>query len=254
MKLRVGKTNVFILIYCTSIFSSIAVASDAINAEKDNENPSANNSISYGWDATLASKYIWQGFDYSNGGMVLQPEAYLTINDFTATVWINHDIVTNKSDEFDLYLQYDWSFPSHALSAGYAYYEYPQNEPHRDNWDASQEIYLDISIESTLTPSLSMHYDFDAGDGVYYALGVSHEYQVAAQSFSLAANLFYHDNYFESSGIPSFELNASTVLNTGSLTISPSVSYFHTWENGDFRGVNSAPEVWLFSVNIAKDY
>jgi len=254
MKKIIRKTNVFSLIFCTSIISNIAVASDANDIETDTENSSADNSISYGWDATLSSKYIWQGIDYSNGGMVLQPEAYITLNNFSATVWFNHDIETNKPDEFDLYLQYDWSFTKHALSAGYAYYEYPQNEPHRDNWDASQELYLDISVDRTLNPSLSMHYDFDTGKGTYYALGVSHDFDLARESFTLAANLFYHDDYFETSGIPSFELNASTNFSAGSLTISPSISYFHSWENGDFRGVNAVPDVWLFSVNIAKDY
>lgn len=254
MKKKVGKTNVFILIYCISTISSIAIASDAIYIKTDSEHPPADNSISFGWDASLASKYIWQGIDYSNGGVVFQPEAYLAINNFSATVWINHDIDTNKSDEIDLYLQYDWSFTDYALSAGYAYYDYPQNEPHRDNWEASQELYLDISIETELNPSLSIHYDFDAGEGAYYALGVSHDYEAAVADFSLAANLFYHDNYYETSGIPSFELNASTSFSSGSLTISPSVSYFHTWENGDFRDSNSVPGVWLFSVNIARDY
>jgi len=232
----------------------MAIASDSIDAETDNDNPQTANSVSYGWDATLASKYIWQGFDYSDGGSVLQPEAYLAVNNFSATVWINHDIDTNKTDELDLYLQYDWSLENYALSAGYAYYDYPQNEPHRDDWDASQELYLDISVDNKFNPSLSIHYDFDAGEGAYYALGVSHDYEVATKNLSLAANLFYHNNYFDTSGIPSFEINASTNFDAGSFTISPSISYFHTWENGDFRGANAVPDVWLFSVNIAQDY
>lgn len=254
MKKRFRDTNVFILIYCMSIFSSIAVAADVISTEIDNENTSADNSISFGWDVTLASKYIWQGFDYSNGGSVLQPEAHLSANNFSATLWFNHDVDTNKTDEFDLYLQYDRTISNYALSAGYAYYEYPQNEPHRDSWESSQELYLDISHSNAFNPSLSIHYDFDVGEGAYYALGVSHDYEAGAGSFALAANLFYHDGYYDVSGIPSFELNASTGFDVGSLTISPSISYFHTWENGDFRGVNAVPDTWLFLVNIARDY
>ncbi len=254
MNQRFRGGNVFSLIFCISIFSSIAMAADDISAEAGDEDLTTENSISFGWDVTLASKYVWQGFDYSNGGSVIQPEAYLAVNNFSATLWFNHDIDTNKSDEFDLYLQYDWSFSDYGLSAGYAYYDYPQNAPHRDGWDPSQELYLDISYVNALNPSLSVHYDFDMGEGAYYALGVSHDYEVAAASFTLAANLFYHDDYYDVSGIPSAEINANTAFEAGSLTISPSVSYFHTWENGDFRGISAVPDIWLFSINISKDY
>lgn len=243
----------FIIFFCMSIFSSIATASD-IKSEPSNESSTTESAMSFGWDASLASKYIWQGFDYSNGGMVLQPEAYLTVDNFSATLWFNHDIDTNKSDEFDLYLQYDWPFTNHGLSTGYAYYDYPQNEPHRDGWDASQELYMNISIEAPLSPSLSIHIDFDAGEGAYYALGVSHDYEITENIFTLAANIFYHDDYFDTSGIPSFELSASTSLNMTSFTISPSISYFHRWENGDFRGNDATQDVWLFSINIARNY
>ncbi len=42
-----------------------------------------------GVDVTVASKYIWQGLDYSNGKPVTQPELSVTYKDLSATVWLN---------------------------------------------------------------------------------------------------------------------------------------------------------------------
>lgn len=251
MKLRAEKTCPLIFLVCMLVFSSLSVAAEAGGIETEDVPATP---ISLGWDVTLASKYIWQGFDYSNGGSVLQPEVYLAVDNFSATLWVNYDVDTSKTDELDLYFQYDWSFPSYAVSAGYAYFDYPQNAPHRDNWDASQELYLDLSYDNELNPSLSVHYDFDMGEGAYYALGLSHNYELAAANFDVAANLFYHDDYYGVSGIPSAELNASTSFVAGDYSIAPSISYFHTWENGDFRGADAVTDKWLLSINIARDY
>ena len=84
--------------------------------------------LSAGWDVTIASKYLFQGIDYSEGKPVIQPEAILTVKGFSAILWFNHDLQTSKSNEFDLNLQYDIERENLTLTTGYAHLNYP----HRD--------------------------------------------------------------------------------------------------------------------------
>ena len=48
--------------------------------------------LSASWDVTIASKYLFQGIDYSEAKPVIQPEAILTVKGFSAILWFNHDL------------------------------------------------------------------------------------------------------------------------------------------------------------------
>lgn len=207
--------------------------------------------FSFGWDITLASKYLFQGRDYSDGEPVIQPEVILTYKDLSAILWFNHDLHKKESDEFDLYLQYNREIGNLTLTTGYGHFNYP----HREGWDPSQEVFIDLSYNSLLNPSLSIHYDFDAGGGSYSTLGIGHGIETPVGALSLGINLFYQGNYYELTGFPSMEFNGNMEYSIGSFTITPSVSYFLTWDNGDFREdgpEGTVPDTWLFSINVAQ--
>ena len=206
--------------------------------------------LSVGWDVTIASKYLFQGTDISEGKPVIQPEAILTVKGFSAILWFNYDLHTSKSNEFDLYLQYDIERENLTLTSGYAHYNYP----HRGGWEPSQEVFMNISYSAPLNPSLSIHYDFDAGKGSYYTFNINRDTASMIGELSLGMNLFYQSNYYESTGFPSVEFNISTEYPVRSFTISPSVSYFITWDNADFSGDSSVPDTWLFSLNIGQSF
>ncbi|MCC6545461.1 MAG: hypothetical protein IT392_13365, partial [Nitrospirae bacterium] len=160
------------------------------------------------------------------------------------------DLHTSKSNEFDLYLQYDIKRENLTLTTGYAHYNYP----HRDGWGPSQEVFMNIAYGASFNPSLSIHYDYDAGKGSYYTLSINHDVASLIGDLSLGTNLFYQSNYYESSGFPSVEFNISSEYPVRSFTISPSVSYFLTWDNADFSGDSSVPDTWLFSLNIGQSF
>ena len=101
--------------------------------------PEPPSTFSIGWDVTLASKYLFQGIDYSDGKPVVQPEVILTVKDFSAIIWFNHNLDTGKSNEFDLYLQYDLEREDFTLTTGYAHYNYP----HRKDWDPNEEVFVE---------------------------------------------------------------------------------------------------------------
>jgi hypothetical protein len=207
-------------------------------------------SFALSWDVTLASNYIFQGIDYSDGEPVVQPEVILSAKDFSAIFWFNHDLHTHDSNEFDFYLQHDWQIQDLSLTAGYARYDYPT----RDGWDPSQEIYADLSYSAPMNPSVSIHYDFDAGKGSYTTLGISREKETLFGTSSLEINLFYQNHYYGTTGFPAMEFKGSTGYPIGSFTVTPSLSYYMTWDNGDFQGDTALPDPWLYSINISQSF
>ncbi|MBI5097028.1 MAG: hypothetical protein HZB32_05230 [Nitrospirae bacterium] len=162
--------------------------------EPEGLEPEPPSSFSIGWDVTIASKYLFQGRDYSNNKPVDQPEVILTLKDFAAIL---------------------------------------------------------------LNPSLSIHYDFDAGDGYYATLGVSHGIETSIGALTPRIKLFYQANYYELTGFPSAEFNGTLEYSIGFFSISPSISYFLTWNNGDFQAdgpEGTVPDTWLFSINAAQSF
>jgi hypothetical protein len=107
---------------------------------------------------------------------------------------------------------------------------------------------------------LSVHYDFDAGMGSYSTLGVSHGFERKAGTLTLGANLFYQDHYYGLTGFPSTEWNVHFeralhgTAPFGGTTITPSISRFVTWKNGDFRDENEVASNWLFSLSLSRDF
>lgn len=198
-------------------------------------------------DVTFASKYIWQGLDYSDGKPVIQPEVSFGYKELSATVWFNYNIDKKVLDEMDLYLQYSKSLEALNITGGYAHFNYP----HRDGWKPSEEVFATMSYSALIKPSLEIHYDFGAGKGTYYNLGLSHDHETKLGVISLASVLHYHNNYYNMSGCPSLEFHLNDAYTTGSLTITPSISYFLTWNNVDYKDVGNNT---VFSINTAWNF
>jgi len=199
---------------------------------------------------TFASRYLFQGIDYSNAKPVFNPEADLVAGPLKAKLWINHDLDLGVSNEFDLSVLHEWTAKKFSFATGYTYLWYP----HRDGWDPSQEFYLEASREGVLNPTLSVHYDFDAGMGSYSTFGMSRSIERHVGTVSLGANIFYQDHYYGLSGFPASEWNVHFEKSVKKTTITPSVSRFVTWENGDFRDENAVKSAWLFSFQVARDF
>jgi hypothetical protein len=192
----------------------------------------AESGVSASGDLTTASRYLFQGFDYSDG---------------TANIWGNYHADHGEFDEVDISLKVERSLGSISAAAGYMNLQYPN----RTGWDPSQEVFVDLGLDAGLSPKLSVHYDFDVGKGTYTTLGVSHS---VGHSISLATNLFYQGRYYGMTGFPAAELKASWEHSTGAYTFTPAISYFATWENGDFKDVGAVPSAWLFALNVARAF
>jgi len=84
--------------------------------------------FSVSWDATMATRYVFQGFDYSNSNPVVQPELILNVKDFSGTVWFNQDLETGLADEFDFNFKYVRTVCDFSVAAGYTRSVYPHRE------------------------------------------------------------------------------------------------------------------------------
>jgi hypothetical protein len=238
-------------------FASMAFGQTAPSGNMEPEDPAPSEApaqsdtpvspLSASGDLTVASRYLFQGFDYSDGQAVVQPNASVVFRHLTANIWGNYQVNLQEFNEFDFSLKVDQTFGKLSASAGYVNLQYPN----RPTWEPSQEFCLDLGLEAAFSPTLSVHYDFDKGKGTYTTLGLSHP---IGSSVSLATNVFYQGRYYEVTGFPAAEFKASWEHSLGAYTFTPALSYFATWANGDFKDGGAVPSNWLFALNVARTF
>ena len=161
--------------------SILAAGIPAAMAEE--EAPSADFSVG------LYSKYIWRGYELSDGSMVIQPSLSVSYKGFGANLWANLDTDlygedTHKWVETDLTLSYDGSHGMLGYGAGWIYYAI-----NADGDTDTQEFYATLSLDVLLAPSLTIYYDTDNFQGDWYALlAIGHSFELA-ESISLDLGL-----------------------------------------------------------------
>lgn len=203
--------------------------------------------VRFEWDATYASWYSFQGFDYSNHRPVLQPELSATMSGFSVGVWGNLDQSQGELNEMDATFRWDGEAGRVSGGLGYVHLQYPN----RTGWNPSQELLGEISLDALLQPSASVHWDVDQGRGAYATLGIGGEIPLASTSAVLAAKLYAQDRYYGVTGISALETRAGVRRVWGGMTWEPALSRLWSWENGDLRGPNAIASSWLFSVSVA---
>lgn len=194
--------------------------------------------FSVGADLTYTSEYMWRGLHVSDDS--LQWDYFVSYKGFTGTVWYSMDM-TDQNDnrgriiETDYALDYsgDLGFLSPKLSklgysVGYIYYAFPQGDE-----DNTQEIYMGLSYDTFLSPSLTAYFDIEQQGGCYLELGLSHTFPLPyGASLDLAGALGYSvgedgegDGYYKDSGLT--HAQATVTLNYSLLphvTLSPFAS------------------------------
>jgi uncharacterized protein (TIGR02001 family) len=141
---------------------------------------------------TLASKYIWRGYEQSKDSLVIQPSLTLGFKGFEANVWGNLDTDDKFTgadktnwNETDLTLSYTRKVGPANLTGGYIYYSL-------DKVDDSQELFLKIAGDVLLTPTLSIYREIANYPGWYLNLGVSHSLNLTKEiTLDLGASVGY---------------------------------------------------------------
>lgn len=198
------------------------------------------------WEITGASRYSFQGIDYSDGGSVLQPQVSGQIRGISLGIWANADQARREINEIDLTLQAEWNTGPWSGAFGYANLQYP----HRD-WEPTHELLAGLGLEAPLNPSLGVHWDVAAGQGRYWTFGLDHEIPWRGAGVGFGVKLYAHDHYYGISGIPALETGISLSSPVGVVMLRPALLRMWTWENGGFRDEEALPASWVLSVTLS---
>ncbi len=163
----------------------------AVPAFGEEDKPSADLSVS------LLSAYIWRGQQLSKNSLVIQPSATFSYKGFSANIWANYDTdlyddieSLDNLTETDYTLSYDHDFGLVSASVGYIYYALDQALD-------SQEFYVSASLNTFLSPTLTVYREFAHYSSTYITLEVSHSIPVVQDislDFSLLGSALFSDD------------------------------------------------------------
>ncbi len=160
------------------------------------ERPSADFSVS------ALSAYIWRGQELSRDSIVIQPSMTVGYSGFSANLWGNLDTEPYTSsdeeddssnwNETDLTLSYGRRFGPVGAELGYIYYAL-------DGIDDSQEVFLNLGLDTLLAPTLTVNKEFDHYPHWYILFDVSHAFEITdTVSLELSASASYLESDDES--------------------------------------------------------
>jgi len=212
----------------------------SLPAVAEEEAPSADLSVA------ILSDYIWRGQELSRDSIVIQPSMTMGYKGFSANVWANLDTdpysaspdvdAPSNWNETDFTLSYGKEFGSLSAALGYIYYGL-------EGADDSQEYFLNLGLDTFLSPSLTVYREFDSYTHWYLLLGISHPFEISEGiSLKLSGNVSYlksedADDYPEIdeqgsatgdkfSNFHDGTISASLPIAAGKyVTITPSLSY-----------------------------
>jgi hypothetical protein len=156
-------------------------------------------------DFTVAamSQYMWRGYELSRNSIVVQPSATIGYKGFSANIWGNLDTKPYFSgtgstsyasawNETDLTLSYTKNLGLFNIGAGYIYYGLAAlNKDAPDRADV-QEIFATVSLNTILSPILTIYKEIDHYRNWYFLFGVSHTFEFNKMvSLKLAASASY---------------------------------------------------------------
>ena len=171
----------------------------------EDEKPSADMSVA------ALSQYIWRGQELSRNSIVVQPSMTVSYMGFLANLWGNLDTDpypdTAPEDsswtETDFTLSYGKGFGLLSAEGGYVYYGL-------DGADDSEEVFLSLSLDTLLSPGLTVYRDIDAYPHWYFLFGISHSFEITqAVSLELSGSVSYLKSEDEDD-YPEIEDNVAT--------------------------------------------
>jgi opacity protein-like surface antigen len=188
-----------------SIISAVVLATSVASV--------ASAEIKVSGDAYLGaySKYLFRGIDLSGGQGVMQGGADITYKNFTLSYWSNYQINDDKGEGFnggevnetDITLNYSFS-PVDLLTfnVGNTFYTFDGAYPD------TNELYLKATVNTLLSPTLSVYWDWDEaqggaydGDGLFYTLSVGHAVELTkGLSLGLGALASYNQENYSAVG------------------------------------------------------
>lgn len=180
------------------LFLSIISATQAFSQEapqQQEERPVIDFSVS------PLTKYVWRGQELSRDSIVIQPSMTVGYKGFTVNLWGNLDTKPYASSgesysptwtETDFTLSYVRAFGPVSIGAGYIYYALAAAHTGAQDPPDSQEIFLALTLNKVLSPTLTIYREIDHYHQWYFLLGFSHAIELSKTvSLKLAASASY---------------------------------------------------------------
>jgi hypothetical protein len=202
--------------------------------------------------SAVLNQYVWRGYELSRNSVVIQPSMTIGYSGFTANIWGNLDTkpyspasasYTGTWNETDLTLSYSKTLGLFTVGGGYIYYSLASMNKDAADRNDSQELFATVSLNTLLSPTLTVYKEIDHYRNWYFQLGISHVVEFSNMvSLKLAASASYllstdADTYpkFDSSAAATTDkfsnfhdgsLSASLPIKaTDRITITPTLSY-----------------------------
>lgn len=211
------------------------------------------------------SQYFWRGYELSRNSVVIQPSVTVGYKGFSANLWGNLDTkpyfqgtadhnYASIWNETDFIISYTKALGPVNVGGGYVYYALGalnQDWPKRAD---AQELYITVSLNTILSPTLTVYKELDHYRNWYFLFGVSHIVEMN-RVFSLkveATASYLQSDYADAAlfnagagygGYPKFDGNALATNDkfsnfhdgkvtvslpikvTGSISLTPAISY-----------------------------
>jgi len=193
----------------------------------------------------VMSNYVWRGIKVSNS-WVVQPSVGITYGGFGANIWGNYDSdVTEWTSngetghgeltETDITLTYTATIDKFTLVGGYIFYAF-------EGYNDTQEIFGSVTYNTLLSPTLTVYYDYDEGNGAFITASVGHTFSLpkdmglklgALVSYNIENGIMGLDNDGDKfSNFYNAELNAAlTIPVTKAISITPKLAYSFALSN-----------------------
>jgi hypothetical protein len=230
----------------TFVLSVLILFASAFPAPAEEKKPTGDLTVS------ALNQYIWRGYELSRNSMVIQPSMTIGYNGFSANFWGNLDTkpyspadrsYTGTWNETDFTLSYAKTLGLFNIGGSYAYYSLASMNKDAADRNDSQELAATVSLNTLLSPSLTVYKEIDHYRNWYFLLGISHVVEFNKMiSLKLAASASYllstdADTY------PKFDSNATATTDkfnnfhdgsvsaslpikaTDRITITPTLSY-----------------------------
>ena len=232
----------------------------------------AEDEVSAGVSADVMSKYVWRGQNVVDD-RVLQPGAYVSYKNFTASFWGNLDLTDENGfegefSEIDLIFDYSSQVPGIdflSYSLGFINYDFPVNGGADDTW----EIYWGLGLDVPANPSVTVYHNVDEAAGTYVSFDIGHSFENAIElgpdtrlGVDLSAGLCwgssgYNKTYWavDKSALNDLVLSAAFPFEVAGFTVTPSVNYI-TLMDDDIRAPNTygQNDMWIVKVGFSKDF
>lgn len=200
----------------------------------------------------VMSNYIWRGQKLSNS-WVLQPSVGITYGPVGASIWGNYDsdrVETGSSgsghgefNEVDFTLTYTRQVGAFTVGGGYIYYAF-------DGANDTQEVYLTATYNVLLSPTLTVYYDYDEGNGAFIIAGLSHTFGLPKD---MAVKVGATASYNIENGIMGFDRKGGKFTNfyngeltsslsipiTKNISVSPKIAYSFPLSNDAKAAISS---------------